>query len=68
MTSNGRGSRRYLPYAFTQKGVAMLSGVLSRPHAVAVNIEIMRVFVRMREAMVARADFLCRRGLIEAQG
>src|SRR3989338_388715 len=38
-TSNkGRGGRRYLPYAFTQEGVAMLSGVLSSPRAVQANI------------------------------
>ncbi len=41
-----RGGRRYLPYAFTEQGVAMLSSVLSTEHAVAVNIEIMRAFVR----------------------
>ena len=39
---------KYLPYAFTEQGVAMLSSVLRSPRAVAVNIEIMRAFVRMR--------------------
>ncbi len=49
-TSNpGRGGRRYAPYAFTQEGVAMLSGVLRSQRAVAVNIEIMRAFVRLRQ-------------------
>jgi hypothetical protein len=67
VTSKGRGGRRYLPYAFTQEGVAMLSSVLSSPRAVAVNIEIMRAFVRMRDAMIAHADLLKRLGLIEAQ-
>lgn len=43
-----RGGRRYLPYAFTQEGVAMLSSVLRSKRAVQVNIEIMRAFVRMR--------------------
>ena len=42
------GGRRYLPYVFTQEGVAMLSSVLRSPRAVAVNIEIMRAFVRLR--------------------
>jgi hypothetical protein len=42
------GGRRYLPIAFTQEGVAMLSSVLRSPRAIAVNIEIMRAFVRMR--------------------
>jgi hypothetical protein len=44
----GRGRhRKYLPYAFTQEGVAMLSGVLPSEQAVRVNIEIMRAFVRL---------------------
>ena len=67
VTSSAWGGRRYLPYAFTQEGVAMLSSVLSSPRAVAVNIEIMRTFVRMREAMIAHTDILKRLGLIEAQ-
>ena len=46
----GRGEhRKYLPYAFTEQGVAMLSSVLRSPRAVQVNIEIMRAFVRLRE-------------------
>ncbi len=44
----GRGGRRYAPYAFTEQGVAMLSGILNSPRAIAVNIEIMRAFVRLR--------------------
>lgn len=45
----GRGQhRKYLPYAFTEQGVAMLSTVLNSERAIAVNIEIMRAFVRMR--------------------
>ena len=42
----GRGGRRYAPYAFTEQGVAMLSSVLNSDRAIAVNIEIMRSFVR----------------------
>ncbi|HEX3361231.1 MAG TPA: ORF6N domain-containing protein [Solirubrobacterales bacterium] len=50
-TSNeGRGGRRYAPYAFTEQGVAMLSSVLQSKRAVAVNIEIMRAFVEIRRA------------------
>lgn len=48
VTSNW-GGRRYLPYAFTEQGVAMLSSVLRSSHAVQVNIEIMRAFVRLRQ-------------------
>jgi len=45
------GGRRYPPYAFTEQGVAMLSSVLRSPRAVRVNIEIMRAFVRLRNAL-----------------
>ena len=45
------GGRRYPPYAFTEQGVAMLSSVLRSPRAVKVNIEIMRTFVRLRNAL-----------------
>lgn len=47
----GRGGRRTAPYAFTEQGVAMLSSVLRSPRAVAVNIEIMRTFVRLRHVL-----------------
>lgn len=47
-TSN-RGGRRYLPYAFTEQGVAMLSSVLKSERAIQVNIAIMRAFVKLRE-------------------
>jgi hypothetical protein len=42
------GGRRANPYAFTEQGVAMLSGVLNSPEAIRANIEIMRAFVRLR--------------------
>ena len=44
---------KYFPYAFTQEGVAMLSGVLRGPRAVRVNIAIMRAFMKLREMMLA---------------
>jgi hypothetical protein len=50
------GGRRYLPYAFTEQGVAMLSSVLRSPRAVRVNIEIMRAFVRLRELLTSNAE------------
>jgi len=50
-TSKGRGGRTYLPYAFTEQGVAMLSSVLRSPRAVEVNIAIMRTFVQLRSLM-----------------
>jgi hypothetical protein len=49
ISSAEHGGRRYPPYAFTEQGVAMLSSVLSSSRAIAVNIEIMRAFVRMRD-------------------
>jgi phage regulator Rha-like protein len=47
--TESRGGRRYLPYAFTEQGVAMLSSVLNSDRAVQVNIAIMRAFVKLRE-------------------
>ena len=52
----GRGGRRYLPYVFTEQGVAMLSSVLSSDRAIEVNIAIMRVFVRLREYLATHQD------------
>ncbi len=52
----GRGGRRYAPYAFTEQGVAMLSSVLRSPRAVAVNIEIMRAFVRLRQMLASNEE------------
>ncbi|MFA5975438.1 MAG: ORF6N domain-containing protein [Elusimicrobiota bacterium] len=46
----------YLPYAFTQEGIAMLSGVLKSPRAVLVNIAIMRAFVKLRYAVLSSRD------------
>ena len=45
------GGRRKLPYAFTEQGVAMISGVLNSKRAIKVNIQIMRVFTRMRKML-----------------
>jgi len=52
----GRGGRRYLPYMFTEQGVAMLSSVLRSKRAVQVNVEIMRTFVRLRQMLSSHAD------------
>ncbi len=50
------GGLRYPPFAFTEEGVAMLSGVLNSPRAVRVNIQIMRAFVHLRRALGAYKD------------
>ena len=49
------GGSRYAPFAFTQEGVAMLSGVLRSPKAIEVNINIMRAFVHMRQYLLSHA-------------
>jgi hypothetical protein len=61
VTSNaGRGGRRYLPYAFTEQGVAMLSSVLRSKRAVQVNVAIMRAFVSLRR-LLATNEALARK-------
>jgi hypothetical protein len=53
----GRGKyRKFLPYASTEQGVAMLSGILQIHRAVQVNIAIMRAFVRMRRMLVSHEE------------
>lgn len=47
------GGNRYFPYAFTEQGVAMLSGILRSPVSIQVNINIMRAFVRMRQYLLS---------------
>jgi hypothetical protein len=56
VTSSWGGMRRSRPYAFTEQGVAMLSSVLRSKRAVLVNIEIMRVFVRLREMLATHKE------------
>jgi hypothetical protein len=53
----GRGQyRKYLPYVFTEQGVAMLSGVLKSKRAIQVNIAIMRAFVKLREMLESNEE------------
>ena len=61
----GRGGRRYLPYAFTEQGVAMLSSVLNSERAVQVNIAIMRTFVKLREMLATHKDLAQRLEALE---
>ncbi len=56
VTSSWGGLRRATPYAFTEQGVAMLSGVLNSPRAVQVNVEIMRTFVRLRKMLSSNKE------------
>lgn len=55
VTSN-RGGVRYLPYAFTEQGVAMLSGILNSDKAINMNIAIMRAFVEVRKIFLQKSD------------
>jgi hypothetical protein len=57
--------RKYRPYAFTEQGVAMLSSVLRSRRAVAVNIEIMRAFVRLRRVAIDHRQLSRRIDLLE---
>ena len=50
------GGARYMPMAFTEQGVAMLSSVLNSARAIKVNIQIIRIFTRMREALLNYKD------------
>jgi hypothetical protein len=56
---------RYLPYAFTEQGVAMLSSVLRSERAVRVNIEIMRAFVQLRQMLSSNADLARKLEMLE---
>jgi hypothetical protein len=59
-TSNGKGSggRRYLPYVFTEPGIAMLSSVLNSPQSIQVNISIMRHLLASEESLTDRIEQL----------
>lgn len=55
-TSKGWGGTRYMPYAFTEQGVAMLSGILNSDRAINMNIAIMRAFVEIRRIVLQQND------------
>ena len=63
--SKPHGGRRYLPYAFTEQGVAMLSSVLRSQRAVEVNIAIMRTFVQLRRLMDSNRELAQKIGEME---
>lgn len=66
MTSTtGRGVRRAAPYAFTEKGLAILSSILSSTRAIGVNIEIMRAYLRVQELAATHSDFAKQLGELE---
>ncbi|MBI1836953.1 MAG: ORF6N domain-containing protein [Flavobacteriia bacterium] len=55
-TSKGKGGTRYLPYAFSEQGIAMLSGLLNSQVAIQVNIMIMRTFVHIRQFALSHVE------------
>lgn len=65
VTSKTRGGRRYLPYAFTEQGVAMLSSVLRSETAIQVSISIMNAFVEMRRFFTENAGIFQRLDKVE---
>jgi ORF6N domain len=67
ISSSGHGGRRSAPYVFTEQGVAMLSSVLRSARAIAVNVEIMRAFVRLREELAANKELAQRFAELEAR-
>jgi len=64
----GRGQhRKYLPYAFTEQGVAMLSSVLHSERAIQVNIEIMRTFVKLRQLLASNVELARKLAALESK-
>ena len=56
---------RYAPYAFTEQGVAMLSSVLNSERAIEVNIQIMRIFYKMRRLILSHTELIERMDMLE---
>lgn len=61
------GGSRYIPMAFTEQGVAMLSSVLNSARAIKVNIQIIRIFTRMREMLLTHKDILLKLEQLESK-
>ncbi len=66
-TSKGRGGTRYLPNAFTEQGLAMLSGILNSNKAIDVNIAIMRAFVFVRQYALTHKDLTDKLKILESK-
>lgn len=66
VTSN-RGGTRYVPFAFTEQGVAMLSSVLSSAKAIEINIQIIRAFVFLRQYALTHSDLTLKLGELESK-
>jgi phage regulator Rha-like protein len=66
-SKKGRGGRRYLPYVFTEHGVAMLATVLNSKRAVQMSIIIVKTFVRLRELLSTNKEFREKLHLLETK-
>ena len=67
MSKEDRQGLRYPPFAFTEQGVAMLSSVLNSPQAIQVNIQIIRVFTRLRNMILTHRDILLKLNELESR-
>lgn len=65
ISKKGRGGRRYAPFAFTEHGVLMLSSVLNSERAILVNIQIMRIYTKLREMLLVHKDILLKMEKLE---
>ncbi len=65
IVTSKRGGTRYPPFAFTEQGVAMLSSVLNSAVAIQVNIQVIRIFTKMREMLLTNKEILLKLELLE---
>jgi phage regulator Rha-like protein len=56
ISSEGRGGRRYLPYAFTEHGALMLANVLNSERAAQTSVQVVRAFVKLRQMLASNAE------------
>jgi hypothetical protein len=67
IATSSHGGRRYLPYVFTEQGVAMLSSVLNTDRAIAVNIAIIRTFARLRHLLTSHKELAAKLEALETK-
>lgn len=67
ISKKGRGGRRYAPFAFTEHGVLMLSSVLNSERAIQVNIQIMRIYSKLKGMIMDHKDILLKLEKLEGK-
>ena len=65
ISKNGRGGRRYLPFAFTEHGALMLANVVNSERATRTSVQVVRAFVRLRSILASNADLARKLGVLE---